>query len=133
MDLVSPPWVLTLKSLLGRYRPDDLQILIPVIPSLLASLEIRGVITIPNLGRSTIDKIVPILADAFEHMSSSLFVVAYVYLERFLNLTGCLLTSLNVHRLLITSIMLDIKFVDDDCYNNHSRTEQDGDKNFGIP
>ncbi|PHU10109.1 Cyclin-U4-1 [Capsicum chinense] len=102
------------------YRPDDLRILIPVIPSLLASLEFRV--------QQYIERIFK-----YSDCSPSLFVVAYVYLERFLNLTGCLLTSLNVHRLLITSIMLDVKFVDNDCYNNHCRTEQAGDKTLGSP
>ncbi|KAK4339618.1 hypothetical protein RND71_041080 [Anisodus tanguticus] len=54
----------------------------------------------------------------YSNCSPSCFVVAYVYLERFLNLTDFLLTSLNVHRILITSIVLAVKIVDDDCYNN---------------
>ncbi|CAN1232743.1 CYCU4-2 [Linum perenne] len=46
--------------------------------------------------------------------STSCFVVAYIYLERF---CGCL-TPLNVHRLVITSVMVAAKFLDDECYNN---------------
>ncbi|EEF49826.1 cyclin-P3-1 [Ricinus communis] len=50
--------------------------------------------------------------------STSCFVVAYIYVERFLRRMDACLTSLNVHRLLITSIMLAAKFLDDECYNN---------------
>ncbi|OMO99160.1 Cyclin-like protein [Corchorus olitorius] len=31
---------------------------------------------------------------------------------------GAFLTSLNAHRLLITSVMIAAKFMDDQCYNN---------------
>nr|GLL37269.1 cyclin-U1-1 [Ipomoea trifida] len=54
----------------------------------------------------------------YSSCSPACFVVAYIYLERFLSQTAGFLTSLNVHRLLITSIMLAAKFLDDDCYNN---------------
>ncbi|XAR49115.1 hypothetical protein NMG60_11032185 [Bertholletia excelsa] len=50
--------------------------------------------------------------------SPSCLVLAYVYLDRFLQKTGLCLTSLNVHRLLITSSMLADKFHEDECYNN---------------
>lgn len=46
--------------------------------------------------------------------SPSCFVVAYIYLERFLQRTGAYLTSLNAHRLLITSVMVAAKFMDDE-------------------
>ncbi|KAF9686962.1 hypothetical protein SADUNF_Sadunf02G0044600 [Salix dunnii] len=45
--------------------------------------------------------------------SPSCFVVAHVYVDRFLQQTDIHLTSLNVHRLLITSVMIAAKFVDD--------------------
>lgn len=45
--------------------------------------------------------------------SPSCFVVAHIYVDRFLQCTEVKLTSLNVHRLLITSIMLAAKFMDD--------------------
>ncbi|KAG7030248.1 Cyclin-P3-1 [Cucurbita argyrosperma subsp. argyrosperma] len=45
-------------------------------------------------------------------------VVAYIYIERYLQKMGAYLTSLNVHRLLITSIMVAAKFNDAGCYNN---------------
>ncbi|CAN0914274.1 CYCP3-1 [Linum grandiflorum] len=50
--------------------------------------------------------------------STSCFVVAYVYLERFCQRSCCCLTPLNIHRLLITSVMVAAKFLDDECYNN---------------
>lgn len=45
--------------------------------------------------------------------SPSCFVAAYIYVDRYLQCTEAKLTSLNVHRLLITSIMLAAKFMDD--------------------
>lgn len=45
--------------------------------------------------------------------SSSCFVVAYIYMDRFIEQTKSLLTSLNIHRLTITSVMLAAKFMDD--------------------
>ncbi|KAL3516095.1 hypothetical protein ACH5RR_022997 [Cinchona calisaya] len=54
----------------------------------------------------------------YANCSASCFVVTYIYMERFLHRTNGYLTSLNVHRLLITSFMLAAKFVEDECYNN---------------
>ncbi|VVA12707.1 PREDICTED: cyclin-P3-1 [Prunus dulcis] len=54
----------------------------------------------------------------YSSCSPSCFVVAYIYIERFLQRTGICLTSLNIHRLLITSIMVAAKFMDDECYSN---------------
>lgn len=46
--------------------------------------------------------------------SSSCFVVAYVYLDRFTHRQPSLpINSFNVHRLLITSVMIAAKFLDD--------------------
>lgn len=45
--------------------------------------------------------------------SSSCFIVAYVYMERFIERKSLFLTSLNIHRLLITSVMVAAKFMDD--------------------
>ncbi|KAL8143134.1 hypothetical protein V2J09_016166 [Rumex salicifolius] len=50
--------------------------------------------------------------------SPSCFVVAYIYVDRYLQSTDAQLSSLNVHRLLITSIMVAAKFVDDAFFNN---------------
>lgn len=45
--------------------------------------------------------------------SPSCFVIAHIYMDRFLQKTDGHLTSLNVHRLLITSVMVAAKFIDD--------------------
>ncbi|CAK7346596.1 unnamed protein product [Dovyalis caffra] len=50
--------------------------------------------------------------------SPSCFVVANIYVDRLLQQTDIHLTSLNVHRLLITSVMIAAKFVDDAFFNN---------------
>lgn len=50
----------------------------------------------------------------YANCSPSCFVVAYIYLERFLQQTNGYLTSLNVHRLLITSFVLAAKLVEDE-------------------
>lgn len=45
--------------------------------------------------------------------SPSCFVVAQIYMDRYVHQADVHLTSLNVHRLLITSVMLAAKFMDD--------------------
>ncbi|WJX91632.1 Cyclin-U4-1 [Trifolium repens] len=55
----------------------------------------------------------------YANCSSSCIIVAYVYLDRFTRLQPSLpINSFNVHRLLITSVMVAAKFMDDVCYNN---------------
>ncbi|XP_057971441.1 cyclin-U4-1-like [Malania oleifera] len=55
----------------------------------------------------------------YANCSPSCFVVAYVYLDRFVQRHPSLpITSFNVHRLLITSVLLSAKFMDDMYYNN---------------
>ncbi|KAJ0239861.1 Cyclin-U4-1 [Hirschfeldia incana] len=55
----------------------------------------------------------------YANCSSSCFVVAYVYLDRFTHRQPSLpINSFNVHRLLITSVMTAAKFLDDLYYNN---------------
>lgn len=49
----------------------------------------------------------------YSHCSPSCFVVAQIYMDRFIEGGNVILTSLSVHRLLITSIMLAAKFIDD--------------------
>lgn len=50
----------------------------------------------------------------YANCSPSCFVVAYAYLDRFIHQQpGLPITSLNVHRLLITSVMVAAKFLDD--------------------
>lgn len=50
----------------------------------------------------------------YSNCSNSCFVVAYIYIDRFLQRTGICLTSLNVHRLLITSILVAAKYMEDE-------------------
>ncbi|GMY16672.1 cyclin-U3-1 [Fagus crenata] len=87
---------------------------------LLEGTQINDVITIfhglraPTLGiRQYLDRIFK-----YSGCSPSCFVVAYIYVDRFLQNTEVHLTSLNVHRLLITSVMLAAKFIDDAFFNN---------------
>ncbi|KAK2969490.1 hypothetical protein RJ640_026043, partial [Escallonia rubra] len=55
----------------------------------------------------------------YANCSPSCFVVAYVYLDRFTQHQPSLpINSFNVHRLLITSVMVAAKFLDDMYYNN---------------
>ena len=44
--------------------------------------------------------------------------VALIYIDRIIESRNVVLTALNVHRLLITSLMLAAKFFDDLFYNN---------------
>ncbi|CAM8923908.1 hypothetical protein QQ045_022364 [Rhodiola kirilowii] len=55
----------------------------------------------------------------YANCSPSCFVVAYVYLDRFAQRQPSLpINTYNVHRLLITSVMVAAKFMDDLYYNN---------------
>ncbi|XP_077235168.1 cyclin p4;1 [Tasmannia lanceolata] len=55
----------------------------------------------------------------YANCSPSCFVVSYVYLDRFVHRHPSLpINSFNIHRLLITSIMVAAKFMDDMYYNN---------------
>ncbi|WVZ02874.1 hypothetical protein V8G54_023680 [Vigna mungo] len=83
--------------------------------TLLEANHIKDVVTVfhglraPSLSvRKYIDRIFK-----YSGCSPSCFVVAQIYVDRFIQHTEIKLTSLNVHRLLITSIMLAAKFIDD--------------------
>eukprot|EP00897_Mesotaenium_endlicherianum_P004015 jgi/Mesen1/3641/ME000020S03169 len=55
----------------------------------------------------------------YANCSPSCFVVAYAYIDRLIQRHPDLpITSLNVHRLLVTSIMVAAKFLDDAYFNN---------------
>ncbi|KAJ6694303.1 hypothetical protein OIU85_005029 [Salix viminalis] len=54
----------------------------------------------------------------YARCSNSCFVVAYIYINKFLQRTDACLTPLNAHRLLITGVMVAAKFLDDECYDN---------------
>lgn len=87
---------------------------------LLETAQIKDVVTIfhgsraPSLGiQQYIDRIFK-----YSCCSPSCFVVAHIYVERFIQRMNVHITSLNVHRLLITSVMVAAKFVDDAFFNN---------------
>lgn len=50
--------------------------------------------------------------------STECFILALVYIDRLIQRNNFLLTKLNVHRVVITSILLAAKFFDDAYYNN---------------
>ncbi|KAL8171720.1 hypothetical protein V2J09_023524 [Rumex salicifolius] len=54
----------------------------------------------------------------YARCSPSCFVIAFIYIERYIQHKGCLITSFNVHRLLITAVMMAAKFIDDVSFNN---------------
>ncbi|KAJ8537142.1 hypothetical protein K7X08_035543 [Anisodus acutangulus] len=55
----------------------------------------------------------------YANCSPSCFIVAYIYLDRFSQKQPLLpINSFNVHRLLITSVLVSAKFMDDIFYNN---------------
>ncbi|CAI0448907.1 unnamed protein product [Linum tenue] len=109
----SPPRVLALVSSL-------LERLVKKNEMLLESNEIKDVITVFHGLRAPPVSIQQYIERIFKYSccSPSCFVVAQIYLDRFVKQTNVHLTSLNVHRLLITSIMLAAKFVDDAFFNN---------------
>jgi hypothetical protein len=76
----------------------------------------RDVVTIFHGTRAPSISIQQYVERIFKHnsCSPSCFVVAYIYLEKFLQRTGAYLTSLNAHRLLITSTMVAAKTLDDE-------------------
>lgn len=45
--------------------------------------------------------------------SPACFVIAHVYIDRYIERTNLYITSLNIHRLIITSVMVAAKFMDD--------------------
>lgn len=82
---------------------------------ILGSMKTKDMFTVfhglkaPNIGiGSYIERIFK-----YSKCSPSCFVLAYMYIDRFLLQPDAYLTSLNVHRLLITSIAVAAKFIDD--------------------
>ncbi|KAJ8547527.1 hypothetical protein K7X08_011113 [Anisodus acutangulus] len=74
---------------------------------------------LPHLSRRTTTVLSALTWELWHlNLSPSCFVVAHIYMERFIESTSAHLTSVNVHRLLITSVMLAAKFIDDAFYNN---------------
>ncbi|CAA3008776.1 cyclin-P3-1-like [Olea europaea var. sylvestris] len=54
----------------------------------------------------------------YSSCSPSCFVIAHIYVDRFVQRTNMFLTSLNIHRVIITSVMVAAKFIDDAFFNN---------------
>eukprot|EP00518_Triparma_eleuthera_P006256 CAMPEP_0182468322 /NCGR_PEP_ID=MMETSP1319-20130603/15314_1 /TAXON_ID=172717 /ORGANISM="Bolidomonas pacifica, Strain RCC208" /LENGTH=248 /DNA_ID=CAMNT_0024668507 /DNA_START=19 /DNA_END=761 /DNA_ORIENTATION=- len=54
----------------------------------------------------------------YSSCSMECFVLALVYIDRLIQRNNFVLTSLNVHRIIITSVMLAAKFLDDQYFNN---------------
>lgn len=50
--------------------------------------------------------------------SPNCFIVALIYIDRLIEIRNIVLTSLNVHRILITSVLLATKVFDDEFYKN---------------
>lgn len=54
----------------------------------------------------------------YANCSGECFVLALVYIDRLIQRNNFIINSLNVHRIVITSVMLGAKFFDDHYYNN---------------
>ncbi|XP_042414337.1 cyclin-P3-1-like [Zingiber officinale] len=54
----------------------------------------------------------------YARCSPSCFLLGYIYIERFLQQPNIYLTSLNVHRLIVTSVIVAAKFIDDAFCSN---------------
>lgn len=106
-SLISIPKMITfLSSLLQRVAESN---------DIHRRLEAQKVSVFHGLTRPTIS-IQSYLERIFKYAncSPSCFVVAYVYLDRFTQRQPLLpINSFNVHRLLITSVMVSAKFMDD--------------------
>ena len=50
--------------------------------------------------------------------SKECFILALIYIDRLIQRNNFLLTELNVHRVIVTSVLLAAKFFDDAYYNN---------------
>ncbi|KAG5514444.1 hypothetical protein RHGRI_035757 [Rhododendron griersonianum] len=87
---------------------------------LLENSQIKDVLTIFHGSRAPSLGIQQYLDRIFKYSccSPSCFVLAHIYLERFIQRKKVHLTSLNVHRLVITSVMVAAKFIDDAYFNN---------------
>lgn len=108
-----PPQILQLVSLLLEKAVKKNEVL-------LDTMQIKDVITMfhglraPTLSiRQYIDRIFK-----YSGCSPSCFIVAHIYIDRFIQRMNVPLTSLNIHRLLITSVVVAAKFIDDAFFNN---------------
>ncbi len=48
----------------------------------------------------------------------SCFIASLIYIDRLISVTDCLINNLNVHRVIITSILIATKFLEDEYFNN---------------
>ncbi|XP_056693934.1 cyclin-P3-1 isoform X2 [Spinacia oleracea] len=87
---------------------------------LLETAQIEDVLTVFHGSRAPPVSIQQYFDRMFKYAgcSPSCFIVAYIYVDRYLQQTKTYLTSLNVHRLLVASVMVAAKFVDDASFNN---------------
>lgn len=60
----------------------------------------------------------PIRIQKYASCSKECFILALIYIDRLIQRNNFLLTELNVHRVVITAILLAAKFFDDAYYNN---------------
>ncbi|WOK93581.1 hypothetical protein Cni_G02281 [Canna indica] len=81
----------------------------------LDSLEIKEITTIFSGLRAPTLSIKRYIERIFKYTkcSPSCFLIGYIYIERFLQQPNIHLTSFNVHRLIITSVAVAAKFIDD--------------------
>ncbi|KAG6429146.1 hypothetical protein SASPL_107186 [Salvia splendens] len=111
-DYLGKPRILSLLSVILDKTVDENEMLV--------TSEAKDVITVfhgtraPSLSiQQYIDRIF-----RYSNCSPSCFVIAHIYLDRFIQRTNLCLNSLNIHRLLITSVMVAAKFIDDAFFNN---------------
>ncbi|MCL7037710.1 hypothetical protein MKW94_021271 [Papaver nudicaule] len=111
--VLGPPKVLSVLSLL-------LERVVAHNEMLMETTKMKVTITIFHAVRAPSMSIQQYINRIFKYAncSPSCFVIAYIYMDRFLQHANVHLTSLNVHRLLITSVMIAAKFIDDSFYNN---------------
>ena len=54
----------------------------------------------------------------YAYCSNECFVLALIYIDRLIQQNGFTITELNIHRVLITAVLLAAKFFDDQYFNN---------------
>ena len=54
----------------------------------------------------------------YANCHESCFIIMLIYIDRLIERKSFIITNMNIHRLLITSVMLAIKFYEDDYYKN---------------
>lgn len=87
---------------------------------LLETKQIKDTLTIFHGSRAPSLSIRQYMERIFKYSccSPSCFIVAHIYVDRYIQRNNVHLTSLNVHRFLITGVMVAAKFIDDAFFNN---------------